>query len=79
MKKIIILVFAMGCVFTSCNKSYTCNCTESYDGANESYSNETKEEIEGLKKTEAEQKCAEGNVGPQNMLGETWGISCELK
>lgn len=79
MKKKLTLAFSMACILTSCQKSYTCSCTESYDGANESYSNQIDEEIEGLKKNDAAEKCAEGNVGPQNLLGETWQISCELK
>lgn len=79
MKNVLILLFASICVFSSCSKSYTCACTESYDGVNESYSNETTEDIEGLEKTEAAEKCAKGNTGPQTLLGETWGVSCELK
>ena len=79
MKNVLFLLFASICLFTSCSKSYTCACSESYSGANESYSNETTSEIDGLKKGEAEEKCAEGNTGPQTLLGETWGVSCELK
>ncbi len=79
MKKGIILIFATVCIFASCSKSYTCSCTETYEGANENYTNVTSEEIEGLKKDEAKEKCEEGNAGPQTLIGETWGISCELK
>ena len=79
MKSIFILLIAAVSILASCSKSYTCTCTESYDGANKSYSLESNEEIEGLKKLDAEQKCTQGNTGPQTMLGETWGIRCELK
>ncbi|NOQ72466.1 MAG: hypothetical protein GQ574_10720 [Crocinitomix sp.] len=79
MKNALILILATGSILASCSKTYTCDCTESYDGASESFTHVMSEEIEGLKKSEAEQKCAQGNVGPQTLIGETWGISCELK
>tara|TARA_B110000046_G_C13010115_1_gene406289 strand:- start:1186 stop:1431 length:246 start_codon:yes stop_codon:yes gene_type:complete len=81
MKKIIFKALTIGLFISvsACSKSYTCACTESYDGAVEQYSNKTYEEIEGLEKDKAQQQCAQGNVGPQNLYGETWGINCELE
>jgi hypothetical protein len=81
MKKIIFntLIIGLFISISACSKSYTCACTESYEGAVESYTNKTYREIEGLKKDEAQQQCTQGNVGPQNLVGETWGINCELE
>jgi hypothetical protein len=77
MKNVFILLFTLGCI-TSCSKTYTCNCTETYDGDYDAYSKNTTEVYEDLKKDEAEKKCSEGNFGPQTIYNETYTISCEL-
>lgn len=63
----------------SCNRKHNCVCTESYQGANKSYSNVTETELTGMKTDEAREECDKGDVGPQHIFSETWGIDCELK
>jgi len=80
MKQIIIVGL---CLLTfsivACKKDRTCICTEFYDGASTSWTEERDTIFIKMSKKEANEKCNGLDGETQVIFTETYGLDCELK
>ncbi len=67
MKNIFVLLI-ISVAFTACKKSYTCECTESYNGYNGNSEVKTDTTFADMEREEAETKCTDMNVGRSNLV-----------
>jgi len=75
-----ILAISMVLLFASCTKDFTCECVETYEGAEESYTKTiSTTEINDTKKQEAEETCNAMDEPEQTIFTETRSVDCELK
>ena len=79
MKYLIILLFTTLISFISCTKTYTCTCTEYFNGTDTSW-NKFKgvNEIKAKKEEDASSTCSAQGGTPQTFAGNEYGLSCSL-
>jgi len=76
MKKLIsILTLLLTVAFTSCKKDYTCECTTTIDGSQQSVETSTITDT----KSDAEAECNEMDMEDKTLLGADRKRECEIK
>jgi hypothetical protein len=71
------LVFFIS-VLLSCNKDAECACTNTYDGANQNWTEEYDTTLVGVSKKDAEGQCNSFDEST-TLLSETYSVDCNKK
>lgn len=77
----IVFILCLGCVvFSSCKKTFVCECVEFYNGTNSSWTKiRGEQEFEYRKEEKAIEACNELDAETQYFYDEEYGLNCELK
>lgn len=81
MKRVrITFLIAVAAIAISCKKKdRSCECIETYTGAQTSYTNVTDTLYIDIEEEEAITECNKGDKAVQTLFTESYGIECELK
>jgi len=75
---LIITLFIVFVGVTSCGKDVTCECSETYTGASNNWTDSFDTLLVDVKKSDGESKCNELDEST-TLFSETYEVNCEVK